>query len=882
MAFWESIKRLFSKEEPQQRLSAAEEADLYAAFKLRYWHFTTLLGSNNKVLEIMADMEKMLHGKRSFGMDFVRANCTAISVNLYRMIKGINELGGGKYWRLFEAAKDVFGKIDTALAERKVLAGGAFVIPLDHVDETMAEQVGSKMANLGSIAKLSGVRVPEGFTVTVAAYERFIIYNKLQDEINRWISSVDLSDIEKLEKEASRIRAAILQTPLPPELEEAIKAAYRQLEGKTTPGVKVAARSSALGEDQHKATFAGQYRSILNVDGTNLVNAYKEVVASKYSLSAIAYRLNMGFRDEDIAMCVGVVAMVDPVASGVAYSRDPEDFRKDQIIINATWGLAKAVVDGTTSPDLFVLSHTKPVKILAKTIRPKGIKLVPAAGGGLGAVEVPEKEREVPSVTDEQALFLAEICSRLEAHFGGAQDVEWSITGDGSVVILQCRPLIRLKSSMERRKPVIPSEENGPEPLLYGDITASPGVAAGPAFLLQHEDDMAHFPDGAVMVTKFAYPRWAAILHKAAAVVAEQGGVAGHLATVSREFGVPALVGVPAAATKIKNGDLITVDADNGRIYSGRIESLLGVRPERLSLMKGSPIYRTLEQVLTNITPLNLTDPDSVDFTPSKCRTVHDITRFIHEVSVREMFESGDQYHLSQRASKRLVCGVPMQWWVVDLEDGFKVPVEGKRVSIDNIASIPMLALWEGITAIPWKGPAVDTRGMVSVMFEATMRPEIGPDTGANFAERNYFMISRHFCNLSSKLGFHFSTVEAFVGDIPGENYASFIFKGGAADVTRRQRRVAFIGEILSRFDFRVEAKEDVVSARLEGCDQEFLKERLKVLGYLVLHTRQMDMIMSNEALVNYYLKKMLDDIYSFVKIERKEENTAPILGLKS
>lgn len=830
----------------------------------------------------MADMEKMLHGKRSFGMDFVRANCTAISVNLYKMIKGINELGGGKYWRLFEAAKDVFGKIDTALANRKALAGGAFVIPLDHVDETMAGQVGSKMANLGSIAKLSGVRVPEGFTVTAAAYDRFITYNNLQDEVNRWISSVDLSDIKNLEENAFKIRAAILEAPLPPELEAAIKDAYRQLEGKTTPGVKVAARSSALGEDQHKTTFAGQYRSILNVDYTNITSAYKEVLASKYSLSAIAYRLNMGFRDEDIAMCVGFMEMIDPAASGVAYSRNPEDFRSDQIIINATWGLAKAVVDGTTSPDLFVLTHTKPVKILAKTIRPKGLKFLPAAKGGLETVEVSEKEREISSVTDEQALFLAEICSRLEAHFGEAQDVEWSITSDGSVVILQCRPLIRLKSSRKRREPVIPSEEIGPEPLLYGDITASSGVAAGPAFLLQHEDDMAHFPDGAVMVTKFAYPRWAAILHKAAAVVAEHGGVAGHLATVSREFGVPALFDVATATTILKNGDVVTIDADNGRIYPGRIQSLLAVSREIPSLMEGSPVYNTLEEVLSYISPLNLTDPDSVDFTPAKCQTVHDITRFIHEMSVREMFEFGDQYHLTRRASKRLVCGVPMQWWVVDLEDGFKAPAEGKMVSIDNIVSIPMLALWEGITAIPWKGPAMDTRGMVSVMFEATMRPDIGPDTGANFAERNYFMISRHFCNLSSKLGFHFSTVEAFVGDMPGENYASFIFKGGAADVVRRHRRVAFIGEILRTFDFRVEVRGDVVSARLEGCDQNFLKGRLKVLGYLVLHTRQMDMIMSNDALVNYHLKKMLDDIYSFVKIERKEGNKAPILSLKT
>ena len=819
----------------------------------------------------MADMEQMLRGNRPFGMDFIKANSTAISVNTYKMVKSLNELAGGRYDQLFESAKRVFAAIDAELAVPRKDSDIDLVVPLEHTDERLTDQVGSKIANLGSIKRIKGLKIPEGFVATIAAYEKFIAFNKLQDEINRWISCAELNDIEKLERSTAEIRNSIISASLPPELEEAIFKAYDQVEEKTYKGVRLAVRSSALAEDLARTSFAGQYASVLNVSRQNIVQAYKQVLASKYSLSAVVYRLNMGFRDEDIAMCVGFMAMIDPVSSGVAYSRNPEDFRGDEVLINATWGLAQAVVSGIASPDFFLITRSKPHRVVSKVIRPKTTKLSPAYGDGLVSAEVPEDHVEKAAISDEQAFRLEELCSSLEDHFGEPQDIEWSIDHAGSLYILQCRPLTRIES-FEQPRETPKRIEQAPDLLLHGGVTASQGMATGPVFVLSHENDLAHFPKGAVMVTKFAYPRWAAVMHKAAAVISEQGGIAGHLATVAREYRVPALFGVPGALSALKPGDLVTVDADVGKVYSGQ----MGLEPEQFekpNLMKGSPVYGTLERLVAYVSPLNLTNPDSFEFVPQNCKTVHDITRFIHELSVREMFEFGDRHNLPRRSSKRLVCHVPMQWWIVDLEDGFREEVEGKLVSIDKIASIPMLALWEGITAVPWKGPPVDTRGMLSVMFEATLRPEIGPDSGANFAERNLFVISRHFCNLSSKLGFHFSTAEAYIGDNPEENYASFIFKGGAADVVRRHRRVTFIGEILHRYDFRVEVKEDIISARLEGGAQDYMKQRLKVLGYLMLHTRQMDMIMTNDALVNSYMTRMLHDIDFFVLQNGQEQN---------
>lgn len=862
-----AIRGLFPRGEPDVVIDVDA---IRNDFKTRYHHFKLLLNANNKALEIMAEMEEGLRGTKPFGMNFVRSRCTAVSTSVWQIAKNLNDLAPGKYEGLYDRFKEIQLRINPFLAHSDAAREGPLVISLDDMDTETADQVGGKMANLGEIRNRLSMRVQNGFAVTARGYYRFMEYNDLQSEIDRRIQATDVDRLDQLHALSAAIRQLIIGSPLPEDLSEAIMGAYRRLEEMDGKGIRVAMRSSALGEDFAGTSFAGQYLSELNVNREYIPDVYKEIVASKYGLAAMAYRLNRGIRDEDVAMCVGCMSMVDPVSGGVLYSRNPLDIRDDAIVINSVWGLPKSVVDGSSATDLFMVSRKAPMTILRREIASKEQKFVCYPDAGVCRLDATGDERELASLKDDQALELARLAVVLERRYGVPQDIEWAIQNDGAIVLLQCRALQQVEAFRGRNLETYLEEAHEPV-ILKGGVPASPGTAAGPVFIVKKDVDMLRFPEGAILVTAQALPRWASLLSRAAAVITEKGGVTGHLANVAREFGVPGLFGVEGAVSLLKNGQMATVDANGRRVYEGKVASLLEETRESRNLMEGSPVHEALKGVSQHIVPLNLLDPEAPAFAPKNCQTFHDITRFCHEKAVHEMFRFGKDHRFPERSSKQLFVDVPMQWWVLNLDDGFTEEVMEKYIRLENIASIPMLALWEGIAAVPWEGPPpVDGRGFASVMFQATTNRAFVPTVRSRFANRNYFMISKNYCSLYSRLGFHFSSVETLVSERSGENYISFQFKGGAADYERRYKRTLFVGDILEELGFRVSIKEDTLMARLEDRDMDFMKGRLKALGYLTIHTRQLDMIMLRTASVDHYRAKLTADISRLLGLQKQ------------
>ncbi len=229
------------------------------------------------------------------------------------------------------------------------------------------------------------------------------------------------------------------------------------------------------------------------------------------------------------------------------------------------------------------------------------------------------------------------------------------------------------------------------------------------------------------------------------------------------------------------------------------------------------------------------------------------------------MFNFGDQYDFHQASAKRLIGDVPLEWWLIDLADGLRqgLDPDADTIHIDDVVSTPMRAIWQGITAYPWQGPPpVSAKGFGSIIFQSSMRPEFTPAVAAHkLNARNFFLVSKNFCNLGVRLGFHYAMIEAYLSEFLTESYITFRFKGGAADMQRKAVRARLLAEVLEHYGFRVELRSDALVARIKKQPANYLRQRLMILGYLSLHARQLDMVMDKAQMVEKYRNKFFDDI---------------------
>lgn len=855
MAFLDAIWGLFR---PSATLSpdsfAAEEA-LRKAMLARCQHFKRLLAANKSALEGMADIEERLNGTSPYSVNYVRRMATHVGTNVFQMIQSINALSGNAYADLAPVFSRISAHIEDILAHTHTQSHGPLVLHLRDMGLENIQQVGGKMANLGEVYRHAGMPVPDGFAVTAAAYHLFMTENGLQEEIDRRIQATNVESMDDVFSLSAAIAQSIQAAPLPTALEEAITHAVHSMQEKSDEMLRLAVRSSALGEDALGASFAGQYHSELNVHPDEVLEVWRDIVASKYAVTAMHYRFQRGIPDDAIPMCVGVLAMVQAKAGGVAYSRNPlaQQDSRSEIIVNAVLGLPMAVVDGSFDPDVFTLSRSHPPQVLTQNISHKPFKFICSPASRIERIPLAEAEGTTPSIDKSTVVALGSLVLALEEYYREPQDVEWAVDDSNRLVILQSRPLKQADADPAPQT-ALPKDQAALPLLMRGGTTVSSGVGMGPVFHARKDADILAFPTGAVLVVERAEPRWATLLSRASALIAEAGGTAGHLASVAREYTVPAIFGLEGAMSALKAGQEVTVSSQHLSIFAGLHPHITPPATTR-NLMEGSPVHQSLKAVASHIIPLHLLDPAALEFSPKHCQSLHDITRFCHEKSVELLFssapESGPQnvFNTGSGSSfgKQLQAGVRLQYWVIDTDDGFINPVTTPYVELSNIRSAPMLALWRGMTAIPWNGPpATNASGFMSVVFESTMNRDLEASTASSLSNKNFLLISSTFMNLQARFGYHFCTVESQAGEQPHENYVSFQCKGGAASFDRRVLRVKMIGRLLEDYGFRVDVKQDALFATAEGYEASHILQRTALLGHLVIHTRQLDMVMHN------------------------------------
>ncbi len=449
--------------------------------------------------------------------------------------------------------------------------------------------VGGKNASLGELfreLRSAGVRVPDGFAVTAHAYRAVVESGGLREQIASLLRGIDGRDVRALRAAGAAIRPLIETAPWPSELEQAVKDAYAALGGGAA-GVAVAVRSSATAEDLPEASFAGQQETYLGVHGADeVVRACRRCLASLFTDRAIAYRIDHGFEHLAVRLSIGVQRMVrsDVGASGVIFTLDPDSGFRDVVLINAAYGLGEAVVGGQLDPDEFWLFKPTLARgtgaILKRVVGRKDWKLVLGADGRPQRADVDAEDAAVMSLTDADAVELARAAVAIETHYSHRRgeptpmDIEWAKDGtDHRLYIVQARPETVHRAIRPAAVEVFTLSAAGATPIVTGKAVGEK-IGVGPARFVRERADLEKFQQGEVLVAAMTDPDWEPVMKRAAAIVTDRGGRTCHAAIVSRELGVPCVVGTERATTSIADGDVVTVscaEGETGAVYRGAL-----------------------------------------------------------------------------------------------------------------------------------------------------------------------------------------------------------------------------------------------------------------------------------------------------------------------
>ncbi len=484
------------------------------------------------------------------------------------------------------------------------------VVSFKEIDKNDIGLVGGKGANLGEMLQ-AGFPVPNGFCVTVNAYDLFLEKTGIRDKIFEIISATDVNNSKNLQDASRKVQNLIISSPIPEEIIREVTVYYKRLSNFLNKAL-VAVRSSATAEDLPQASFAGQQASFLNVKGeTNLLIKIRECWASLFTERAIFYREQNKIPHKKVKISVIVQKMVQSLASGVMFTVDPLTKDKDKIIIEAIWGLGELIVQGAVVPDRYVVQKDT-FAILSKEISDQRIQLVKIDGENK-EVEVPKVLREKQKLSDKEIIKLAKIGNNLQRHYYFPQDIEWAKEGRkglfsksrAELYIIQTRPVTTLDEKQTNPEIKLEVEEEkfikiAQVPILTG-VGASPGIGSGYVKILKSPKEIAKVKANDVLVAPMTSPDFVPAMKKASAIVTDEGGLTSHAAIVSRELGIPCVVGTKLATTKLKEDTLITVDGSNGLVYLGaKIKSeakVKEVKEEEVHFKTATKLYVNLAEV---------------------------------------------------------------------------------------------------------------------------------------------------------------------------------------------------------------------------------------------------------------------------------------------
>ena len=474
----------------------------------------------------------------------------------------------------------------------------AIIAWFNEVSKSDIPLVGGKGANLGEMTQ-AGIRVPGGYNITIEGYDAFVEANQLHDKVMDVIKDLNVDDTAALQKASREIRDLMEIQPIPKDLEKLITEAYDKAIG-DFPDAFVAVRSSATAEDLPDASFAGQQETFLNVKGHDmLLDSVKKCWSSLWTPRAIFYRVQHGFSHEEVKLSVVVQRMVNSETSGIMFTSDVT-LGKPYCLVEGGWGLGEMIVSGTVTPDTDIVKK-KDLTIHNKIIGKQLELMIRNEDGGNIRLEVPEDRKAVQKIPDEMILEVAEAGINIENHYGMPMDVEWAVEAD-TLYILQARPVTTEIIEGDEEEEAEEDEGTTEHKILLKGLGASPGIGIGKVVMVKDMDDLPKVKKGDIMVTVMTTPDMVPAMVRAAAIVTDEGGMTCHAAIVSRELGIPCIVGTTKATSTLSEGQTVTVDGKLGQVYEGKVKQkkkAAAAAPGAVAMAPPSPITAT--KVYVNI-----------------------------------------------------------------------------------------------------------------------------------------------------------------------------------------------------------------------------------------------------------------------------------------
>jgi pyruvate,water dikinase len=473
-----------------------------------------------------------------------------------------------------------------------------FVRSIEDLSRSDVAWAGGKGANLGELTR-AGLPVPAAFVVGAPAYAAFVDAPGLREQIREQLAAADPEDTQALEAAASSARALLLAEPLPAWLVTEVAAGLARL-SPGDPQAPVAVRSSATAEDTASASFAGMNETYLNVRGAAAVaEAVRSCWASLFGTRTVYYRARKQLGQADMDIAVVVQLQIPSARAGVMFTVDPASGDTDRIVVEGSLGLGESVVSGQVRPDRYVLDKGT-LAIVSREVNPKTVVVEPLAEGGTRTREPGPEEAARPALSDDEVRLIGELGRRVEEHYGSAQDTEWAIDPEGRLWLLQARPVTAVGTAAR-------GAVAEPDVLLRG-LGAAPGVAAGPARVLADLSDADRLRPGDVLVARMTAPDWVPLMRRAAAIVTDSGGMTCHAAIVSRELGIPCVVGAALATSILRDGEVVTVDATQGVVRGG-------AAPSPPPVPAPAAVAAPLAEVTATRILVNLSEPSQVERT---------------------------------------------------------------------------------------------------------------------------------------------------------------------------------------------------------------------------------------------------------------------------